>query len=205
MPRATILDSINLASVETLAALADRGRYGATWYAESEPHLRARAAALGVDAARYVSVLAITSPRVRVARNVRLTEEYLQHGDAGRLRCLPGVRAGLAHYERTGVVRGPKVGPFARALSGDLGAVVVDTWIARAFVPKRGKVRADRSTVERYQNALTTVAGHREAARRIGAAGRLVGLCPRDAQAAVWHGVYRGTAPSLLDILSTLV
>jgi hypothetical protein len=69
--------------------------------------------------------------------------------------------------------RGPKVGPFARALCGDLDAVVIDRHSARLAL---GDFRGDG--VSARQSRIAAEA-HRRAAR-------VLKLSPRDLQALLW-------------------
>ena len=138
-------------SVKKLTEYALGGAHGKDWYTLAELSIRRHCNSLGFDVQTYVDVLAITSPRVNVRKNVQLTNAYmvarcnsphavapgvsppppLVHvGVAGLMR---SIRSGLEHYERTGEIRGPKTSAFARALLGDPDAVVLDIWMARAL------------------------------------------------------------------------
>jgi hypothetical protein len=124
---------------------------------------------MGFEAAYVADVVAILSPRVSVRQNVKLAREYLETGSIERGVMRQRVEA-LWRYERDGVVRGPKVSAFARALRGDDGAVVVDTWVLRAYgLSTRA---SDLRTAERRIRAL---AGH-------------LGWPPAATQAALWVG-----------------
>lgn len=136
-------------------------------------------------------VLAITSPRVRVARNVELTRAYLEGPGEGVYPSglLPATRAALAHWEATGEVRGPKTEAFARALVGDPDALVLDTHVFQAYGHPPGRIpRAEvRRSIERSLRCL--------ARRR--------GLTPAEGQAALWCGwlAFSGTSPPELAML----
>lgn len=129
-----------------------------------------------MDYGRYCDVLAITSPRCAVVRNLRVTAQYLATGITP-LDVVRGTRAALRHYEATGEIRGPKTSRFAEVLRGDDSVLVIDTWMARAFGVDDNKAR----------NKPTRVLGERV----IGKIARRHGWSIASAQAAVWAGVIR--------------
>jgi hypothetical protein len=156
--------------------LARAGAHGRHWYAEATPALRDEAARLGVQFARFVDVLALTSPQVSVRRNVALARFWAAGGipaveTAG---VLPSVLAGLRFWRETGRIRGPKTGAFSRALQGDGQAIVLDTWMARALClePARLGSKWARTIGE---EAVRTIAAE-------------FGWTPAETQAAAWTG-----------------
>lgn len=132
-----------------------------------------------VQAARYrrlCDIVAITSPRVGVKRNLRFA--YGEFTGLPRPSdMMTSIRLGLEHYYRTGEIRGPKTSRFARVLRGADNVVVVDTWMARALsVPDRqARNKATQELAERV----------------IGHVARKRGWPLSDTQAAVWAGVIR--------------
>lgn len=160
-----------LASIRTLERLALQGAEGRHWYRYATAEVAAAADRLGVTVERFSDVLAITSPRVSVRKNIGLAVRYLRTGDTTGM--LLGVRSALQHYETTGEIRGPKTEAFARACRGDLSAVVLDVWMARAFGVDQAKL-SDSPRV------------HREATRRIRAVARRLDWKPAEVQAAIW-------------------
>lgn len=183
-----------LTSIDRLTSLALRGMDGATWYSEALPSLQARAAFHGVTLKEYCDLTAITSPRQTVRGNVAIVEHLLTRGKLPPT--LPSVVSGLAHYRATGEIRGPKTGPFARALAGDPSAVVLDVWMARGFgIP---------------HSAIGGKAVNRECTRRVTAAADRLGIEPRACQAAIWCALYvdawqgRKEAIRLADVLQSL-
>ena len=186
-------------SVKKLTEYALAGAHGRDWYVHAELSIRRHCNSLGFDVQTYVDVLAITSPRVNVRKNVQLTNAYMaarstvvagdgedyqplhpgaQHGlsltklhlrVSGLMR---SIRSGLEHYERTGVIRGPKTSAFARALLGDGEAIVLDVWLARALAID--------------QKLLATKKVRLPAEDRIRRVARALGWEPRQVQAAIW-------------------
>lgn len=141
------------------------------WYDEVGALLASLAKSLGRSTADVCDVVAITSPRVSVARNLQLAHVYLTTGDTDGM--MPSVRAALQHWEKTGEIRGPKTRAFSDALQGDTNAVVIDVWMIRAL-----KLPEDeRLTHKRHAAAAAKV-------RRIAARCH---VSPRDAQALIWE------------------
>jgi len=160
----------------TLLRLAREGWDYRHWYENARSEIAHCCMLQRWDPNRFTDILAITSPRVAVRRNVRLTIGYMMTGMLPE-DVIRSTHAALDHYNETGEIRGPKTSAFAAALKGDLDAVVLDTWMARALgVPHSafGKRRIRES-----------------AARRIRFTAHLAGLMPAQMQAAVWAGAVK--------------
>lgn len=84
------------------------------------------------------------------------------------------------------VLNGPKVRAFWSNITGDTDAVTVDVWAARAATGLTGK-DAER--------AIGTPARYRAVADAYRRAAVILGITPRECQAAVWVHV-RGTKPT---------
>jgi hypothetical protein len=132
-----------------LADLALAGRAKRGWYARSTEHLRAL---FGKNTPRFVALLAATSPRIPVKRNLIKALQIYRHWHHGGRPADPGTVAGLlgsadilqgkfashlpnvVHSLTTPEDRirlsGEKVENFRRVLLGDLHGVVNDAWIA---------------------------------------------------------------------------
>lgn len=168
-------------------ALAREGMAGVEWYANAREQIAAYSARVGVEPAYTAGVMAVTSPRLHVRRNVRVTRAYIEDGVTEGL--MFSVRRALEHFEETGQIRGPKTGAFARALMGDPDAVVVDVWMLRAF----------------KRDTRATPAVYRSVSRGIQAVARLADMTPADAQAAIWVAVrrrygFQSNAPVIFDL-----
>lgn len=142
------------------------------WYSEATQSIKAWCLEHGVDFAQACNVLAITSPRVQVKRNVSLTKAYLLTGSTSGL--MQGVIKALQHYESTGEIRGNKTSAFARALQGDQDAVVLDTWMAKWFAIPQRVFRTGLYQV--FEQQVRDYASER-------------GLTPASAQAEIWEGI----------------
>lgn len=149
--------------------LAREGGDGAAWYRDALATLDSYATAHGFDVATVADVVALTSPRQSVARNVQLAHAYLTTGSTSGT--LPSVRAALAHWEVTRKIRGDKTRAFSAALQGDVDAVVLDVWMFRAF-----GLGYKTLTSKRY----------REVSARVRGIATRASMTPRDAQAAIW-------------------
>ena len=161
------------------ADLALQGIAGAGWYGAAHETIKEYAATHGHDVQRVADILAITSPRQTVARNVQLAHAYLtDRSVAGVMR---GIRAALEHYEETGEIRGPKTGAFSRALTGSPDAVVIDVWMYRALGYDWPSM-----TPTRYAMACDAV---RALAATVKDPDTDRTLTPAETQAAVWCGV----------------
>lgn len=151
------------------------------WYVHARIIVGKLAAETGQPVGRVADVLAITSPKTSVMRNLRVTREYLTTGVLPR-DVIGSTRRALEHYETTGEIRGPKTSRFAKALRGDNNVCVVDSHMARAFGYRAGDAR-----LVRVQKPIE---------RRLRRVGRVNGWTLAEAQAAVWAGYYKATYPT---------
>lgn len=159
--------------VPPLATLARTGAElgGLGWYARAHGELARYAAEVGENPQRVADVLALTSPRQTVARNVQLTRAYVETRSTAGM--LPSVIAAVNHYEACGEIRGPKTSAFSRALMEE-NAVVVDVWMFRAM---------------RLTHKTMTAKRYREAVAKVRRCARYVRMSPADCQSSVWCGI----------------
>lgn len=151
---------------------------GIAWYDRARD---AAAAILPDDPNRAAGVIAALSPRCQWATNVAWAARMIDAAQAGEA-CPPRVHTTTQRRiawaiangaDPLDVLSGPKVRRFYLNIIGDHNVVTVDVWAARAAeghsnpaAPRGGRYDA----IERaYQNAA-----------------RVVGMTPRDLQAAVW-------------------
>lgn len=158
-----------------LVRLADIGAAGRHWYTTARQTVAGIAHRTGrPDAHAY---LALFSPRCSVTRNIRNTLYFLDTSQFPH--DVPhSVRRSVEFYQQSGLIRGPKVSAFSRALAGDDSAVVIDTHMARAF--------------RILDHTGTHIPRHafREAIRRITRLAHHLQVTPCQAQAMVWTGQY---------------
>lgn len=134
---------------------------------------------------KFIDVLALTSPRTQVKKNIRVTMTYMD-GLPVHYAMMPSTCAALKHWEATGEIRGPKTSAFAACLHGDLDQVVLDVWMAAAF-------KVDQRLFSRQYTSIP-------AAERVVKASAIVGLRPAETQAAIWAATVREhkvTVPSM--------
>ncbi|MCP4896297.1 MAG: hypothetical protein GY906_04920 [bacterium] len=184
-----LLPPVPMASVKTILGYAERGIDGRNWYAEANGQIDYVSREEGWDHAEFCGILATTSPRCSVLRNIRLGLHFMHHRD---LRVIPmkGIRTSVTNFLDGKGINGPKTGPFCANLSGDYNPVTLDVWMAYAF-------GIDQSDFSRK-------ATHREASSRVVEAGRVLGIKPAQAQAAIWTGYRRnvGYTDSPFSIVS---
>ncbi len=131
-------------------------------------------------------IVAITSPRCTVRRNLRLSwGEFIGHERPSDM--IRSTRAALDHYYATGNIRGPKTSRFAKVLRGDDSIVVVDTWMSRALsIPDRQA--RNKSTQELAERVVKNV--QRKLSRQYDSTG-VVWWPAAETQAAIWAGMIR--------------
>lgn len=183
------MKSLRISSVATLRRYADEGYVGHAWYDEAFRDIAKVCSHARWDVERFVSILAITSPRCQVLRNVRMTLA-LHFGLPDSIVPMRSVRTGLQRYADGRGIAGPKTSAFARAILGDPDAVVLDVWLALALGVK--------------QSLLSGARVRNECIRRIALASHSLGLSPRDGQAAIWSHVRRGAgwSPAPMSVWS---
>lgn len=164
------------ASIRQLLRLAADGIDNRYWYERTHDNIVALCRQHDWEVGKFIDVLAISSPRVHVARNFRAAMQYMTYGYLPN-DLIRSTHVALAHWEETGEIRGPKTSAFAAALRGEPNALVLDTWMAVACgVDGRdfGKRRVRESC-----------------ARRIRYVAKLWGRPVRNTQASIWAGAVR--------------
>ena len=133
---------------------------------------------------RLCDLVAITSPRTSVKRNLRFAWGEFT-GQPRPSDMTRSMRAALDHYYPTGEIRGPKTSRFAQVLRGDDDVVVVDTWTARALsVPDRQA--RNKATQELAERVIVAVR------RQVSLGGmKFAPWTLAETQAAVWAGMIR--------------
>jgi len=169
-------------------------RRGRSWYPEAHRLLSRMAAEHDRTTAQAAAVFAITSMNTTLLSNIRFTEQILRgERTAG---CYPAFQGPLVisalKADRPGrFVRGPKCIAFYRAIMGDVDALVLDRWAARAAGHEK------RWVAGRLRTELEHA--YKEAAEACGETVRAF-------QAIVWIHTrettpdVRGVVPNLLDI-----
>lgn len=187
-----ICHGLGMRSTRTIVKLALAGAEYRDWYRYAQAEIRFSATSLDISADKLAALLAVCSPRVSVKRSIRFALMLLKRPNDKPADMMSTVYAAVRHWQRTGEIRGPKTGPFAKALLGDLSAVVLDVWMAVAFgVPH----------VAWNRRKLRTIAQD-----RVRQAARVLGWRPAEVQAAVWAAVVKaaGRKVAFLHVSSEL-
>lgn len=146
------------------------------WYPSAYAVAVEVADALDVDPDTGAAVLAAYSIRTSWAENVEHARQYATGAVPPGLR-IRTVIADACLTHGPDALRGPKTRAFARAIAGDVDAVVVDVWMARA-------AGVTSTVTPRVHDAVA------DAVREIAPIYRLT---PRACQALIWARV-RGSA-----------
>jgi hypothetical protein len=170
-------------SVATAADLAA----GLAWYDRARGMAESMALdESGLSVRHCAGVIAALSPRCQWATNVSAARKMIRAAVAGKPQPVTaGTLSNRAKAWRIAngedpelVLSGPKVRAFFANIMGDREAVTVDVWSARAA---EGRDWPHAPVKRRYRLLA-------ESYRR---AGERRGMCPRDAQAAVWTAYRR--------------
>ena len=181
---------------------------GLGWYAEAGRVAGVIAAEHGTSVETAAGIIAALSPRCQWSTNVVFAERVAARAAAG-LPC-PKVSTtanrGTAWLIATGtapldalgtvapsgrVVSGHKVRSFYANILGDTDAVTVDMWAYAVAVGAWRTYRGQRVPAD----ATMTAADYRRIADAYRRAARILGVTPRECQAAVWVAA-RGTKPT---------
>lgn len=163
-----------MTSANKLLQLAQLAPDSFDWYKKAQASARKLSYKHNVTLDRASAVLAITSPRVSVKRNLTNAATYLRTGKLSGV--IPATIKGLETYERTGKVSGPKVSAFYDAIrfGGECEAVVLDVHMAAALGVDQSK--------------LFNKANHKKAIKRVSQVAEVMNIYPAQAQACIWSG-----------------
>lgn len=161
---------------------------GLAWYARAESEARRLGSTYELTTRHAAGIIAALSPRQRWSTNIAAAERVCAAAHAGlanppRVGLGPNVAKAwrIANGEDPAdVLGGPKVRAFFANITGDHDAVTVDVWASRAAYGRDDAPVPAGRTYERLAE------NYRRAAA-------LLGIPPRELQAAVWVHV-RGEA-----------
>ena len=172
----------------TLERIARNGLHGIGWYEMARHELREVAQAEGWHTSHFADVIAITSPRVTVRRNVRLALQVMI--DCPLSNMMTSIKASVEAYYAGEGISGPKTAAFARALQGCRESIVLDVHMANALDVEQ---RLFRRAYVRAQ-----------CERRIRNVAERLGVFPVEAQEAIWFGqkLLRGENPEPMPLMS---
>ena len=174
------------------SARTGRRQRGRQWYPAAREWAESLARETGYTLEQVVAVLAITSPGIQLTTNLAHTERIMrgETGTGGRFPNVnrPKIRAVLTSPDAASeYVRGPKVGPFHRAILGDADALVLDRWAIWAATGQTASehARDDVHALDKSRRAMIEDA-YRALARK-------VRIPVRDLQAVIWLQVRETT------------
>ena len=173
---------------KTLLKQIEAGLDHADWYIHANRRLSDVAYSLDTTPEKLALVLAALSPRVQVARSVRMSFHFLKTGEC-HPSTMQGVRTSLFNGLKNGRLTGPKTENFRRAILGDGDALTLDVWTCRGLNVDQKKA---------YQKSVFPAVE-----RLFKRASRATGLSVAQCQAAQWAGTMRTygrkTIPLLFD------
>jgi hypothetical protein len=161
--------------MRSLIELAKRNLDGADWYSKAQAEIAKVCAAESWDIERFTAILAVTSPRVSVRRNIRIALQYVGAGEL-LSNVMRNIGAAIRTYETRNKILGKKTSAFFAALMGDNSAVVLDIHMANLF-----RVAPYIFTIGKRQKYVNRVCRVADAIR----------LPPRETQACLWYGQKR--------------
>ena len=162
-------------SIHKLVDMALQGADHMGWYDNAREDIAIASDILGVDAVAFTEILAVTSPRCSVTRNVKYAIMLTDKPFTRPSGMLGKVFSSYIHWLDTGIIRGIKTRPFANALLGDHTAIPLDTWMNKAL----------------GMPAKLSTAQHRQATARVALAADYLGWWNCETQAAIWASAVR--------------
>lgn len=170
------LPPVPMTDIGQLTRLACTGIDGRNWYRDATAQIDFVAESEGWDRDEFAGVLAVTSPRCSVLRNIRMSLHFM-HFRNDRVVPMRGIRRSLANFLDGKGIKGQKTSAFCDNLSGRYDSVTLDVWMAYAL------------GIE--QSDFNRKASREEATRRVVRVARRLRIEPAQAQAAIWTGYRR--------------
>jgi len=175
------LPPVPMAPIAELTRYACDGIDGRDWYVNATAQIDFVARAEGWSCDEFAGVLATTSPRCSVLRNIRISLHFMKHRN---LRVVPmrGVRTSVTRFLDGKGIAGQKTNAFYHNLTGRYDHVTLDVWMAYAL-------GIDQTDFNRK-------ATREEATRRVVRVARRLRISPAAAQACIWTGYRRNVGRS---------
>ena len=158
-------------NVIAIAGLARLGYDGRNWYNDARREIEYVSRAEGWNSSYFAGILAATSPRCVVRRNIRLGLEWM-HTRKLPKGTMKSIVTAATNFDATGKVSGPKVSAFYENLTGNDDCITWDTHMFMAFV---GRQSMRVKELARAESILREVAVELD-------------LTPAQCQAAIWAG-----------------
>lgn len=170
----------------------EKGKKDINWYSECQQVFEKL---FGPERLPLVTKLfAATSINTSLKSNIKLFRKALIEIENGMPvgRYLPNIQKQLTKVRAGGELSGPKITSFQRAMSGDKNAVVVDTWILRAFGVNKVYFRQTKGKEKgrgRERSAGTDLKTYRQIEAWITEYAKNINLEPRQVCAMIWAGI----------------
>ena len=178
-----------MTSVDKLVDIACDGLSGRSWYADATNQIDYVSWLEGWDRSEFAGVIATTSPRCSVVRNIRMSLHFMHHRN---IRVVPmrGIRTSVTRFLDGKGIAGQKTSAFYNNLLGCPDSVTLDVWMSYAL-------GCD-------QKDFNVKASREKATDRIVGVGRVMSITPAEAQACIWVGYQKriGYNPSPFSIAS---
>lgn len=155
--------------------LAKAGERGRMWYSQAGEQLQRFADRQGFDKRTVCEVLALTSPRCAVRRNLRTAFKYLAGHVDWSDGVIKSVRTSVTNWENGQGIKGKKTSAFCANLDGCEESICLDSWMAYAFEVDKAKV--------------TQVGVGTPIKRTIRRVAKALGWTNREVQAAIWTAI----------------
>ncbi len=164
-------------TVQQLVTMALRGQDHMGWYASAKLDIEKASDILGVNSVAFTEIMAVTSPRVSVTRNVKYAIMLSQEPFVKPSGMLGGVFDSYMKWLDTGLITGQKTRPFANALMGIHTSIPLDVWMCKALGIPQWSLR---------RKSVFTRATH-----QVAQAADYLGWWNMEAQAAIWSTAVR--------------
>lgn len=184
-----LLQDMNTNKIEFYIYLGKKDKY---WYAECQQVFEEL---FGKDRLELVcSLFAATSINTSLKSNIRLFRKayYEMMNELPIGNYLPNIKRQLERIRSGKEISGPKITSFMRAMSGDINAVVVDTWILRAFGVNKVYFRQTKGKPEgvgRERSAGTDMKTYCKIEDWVRNYAAMIDAEPRQVSAMIWAGI----------------
>jgi len=150
------------------------------WYQVAHKAIATYCKANSIPINDFIDVLALTSPRVSVKRNMEVTKEIFKGNsiDYRPIKTLvPTVQRSIAVWVETKQINGKKTSEFANSLNLIKGSICLDVWMSRAYKVEQKKL---------FRKDI-----HSRIVKDIKRLSKKYNLETYQVQACIWSGMYQ--------------
>jgi hypothetical protein len=170
-----------------LKNLALKSKSDRFWYSKARQSIKSLAARENIPFKTLAGVVAITSQNIRLSHNEQIVLDWIQNGAnveaAHKVKHFGVVKRNLAEFLQNGSVKGPKISAFYKALTGDTSAIVLDTHMAKVFLPKAKSEKWTKTQILKAESKILRLS-------------KELGWKPCHVQAAIWCSIYKEASNS---------